>query len=257
VSLPAAGVPLVLQHGTGASVARRGTALVRRGGWAAAASRPGGGPGNEHGDEHGGEHVTIKAVVLDIGGVLEVIDDSVFPGLWPARLGMTATDFLERLDGLPGDPTVGDVTWEEVLAHWRGRLGLDDAATVAIEVDFWRWYVGTLDVELFDWFAAQRSHRLTAILSNSSPGAREHERQHGFEDVVDLLVYSHEVGLAKPDPAIYELTARRLGVRPEEIAFLDDDQPRVEGARRAGWHAVLHVSTPQSIEAMERIIAGD
>jgi FMN phosphatase YigB (HAD superfamily) len=200
--------------------------------------------------------VTVKAVVLDIGGVLEVIDDSLFPGPWPARLGLTATEFLERLDGLPGDPAVGDLTWEEVRGHWRERLRLDDGATAAIEADFWRWYVGTLDLELFDWFAAQRRHRLTAILSNSSPGAREHERHHGFEDVVDLLVYSHEVGLAKPDPAIYELTARRLGVRPEEIVFLDDDEPRVEGARRAGWHAVLHVSTPQSIAEMERIIAG-
>ncbi|WP_457205090.1 HAD-IA family hydrolase [Nocardioides sp. P5_C9_2] len=198
----------------------------------------------------------IEAVVLDIGGVLEVIDDSLFPGPWPARLGLSDGQFAERLDGLVGDPMVGEVTWPEVLDHWRGRLGLTPAQTTALEEDYWRWYVGTLDRELFDWFVGQRRHRLTAILSNSSPGARERERCHGFESVVDDLVYSHEVGLAKPDPAVYALSAERLGVRPERVLFLDDTEIRVDGARAAGWHAVHHVSTPHSIAEMERILAG-
>lgn len=199
--------------------------------------------------------VPIEAVVLDIGGVLEVIDDSLFPGPWPARLGLSDEQFAERLDGLPGDPMLGEVTWPEVLDHWRARLGLTAAQVTGIEEDYWRWYVGTLDRVLFDWFVGQRQHRLTAILSNSSPGARERERCHGFEAVVDDLVYSHEVGLAKPDPAVYALTAERLGVRPEQVLFLDDTEVRVAGARSAGWHAVHHVSTPVSIAAMERIIA--
>jgi FMN phosphatase YigB (HAD superfamily) len=198
----------------------------------------------------------IKAVVLDIGGVLEVIDDSVFPGPWPARLGLTDQEFAERLDGLPGDPAVGGVTWDEVLGHWRSRLRLDDLQADALEADYWRWYVGTLDADLFTWFVGQRPQRLTAIVSNSSPGAREREHHHGFEEAVDLLVYSHEVGLAKPDPRIYALTTQRLGVRPDEVLFLDDDEPRVAGARAAGWHTVHHVSTAESIAQMERIIAG-
>src|SRR5687767_11579077 len=40
--------------------------------------------------------VAIKAVVFDIGGVLEIIDDSVFPGRWPGRLGLEAYEFLRR-----------------------------------------------------------------------------------------------------------------------------------------------------------------
>ena len=48
--------------------------------------------------------------------------------------------------------------------------------------DYWRWYVGTLDQALFDWFAAQRPARKTGIVSNSGPGAREAERRWGFED---------------------------------------------------------------------------
>ncbi len=197
----------------------------------------------------------IRAVVFDIGGVLEVNDDDLFPGPAEQRLGMAAGSIAGGLAALPGDPVTGGATVDQVRAEWQRVLGLDDEQADALMADFWRWYVGTLDRPLVDWFAAQRPHRLTGILSNSGPGAREAERVHGFEEITDDLVYSHEVGLAKPDPAAYELTTRRLGVEPGEVLFLDDVEANVEAARAFGWHAVLHVSTVDSIAEMERIIA--
>ncbi len=149
---------------------------------------------------------------------------------------------------------VGEVTEHQVRAEWQRVLGLDDRQVDALVDDFWRWYVGTLDRQLFDWFAGQRPARLTAILSNSGPGARERERCHGFEDVTDDIVYSHEVRLAKPDPAAYELVTRRLRVEAGEVLFLDDVEANVVAARALGWHAVLHRDTASSIAEMERII---
>jgi putative hydrolase of the HAD superfamily len=199
--------------------------------------------------------MAIRAVVLDIGGVLEVIDDDVFPAPAERRLGLDPGTIAGGLAGLPGDAVVGEVTEDEIRAEWQRALALDDRQVDALVDDFWRWYVGTLDRELFDWFAAQRPARLTAILSNSGPGARERERCHGFEDVTDDIVYSHEVGLAKPDPAAYELVTGRLGVEPAEVLFLDDVEANVVAARALGWHAVLHRDTATSISEMECVIA--
>jgi epoxide hydrolase-like predicted phosphatase len=56
-----------------------------------------------------------------------------------------------------------------------------------------------------------------------------------FDDVVD----SCDVGLRKPDPAIYRLACERLGVAPEAAVFLDDTRRHVEGARQVGLHAIL------------------
>jgi len=81
------------------------------------------------------------------------------------------------------------------------------------------------------------------------------ERHHGFEAVTDDIVYSHEVGLKKPDPAVFELTVSRLDVAPEEIAYLDDVPANVEAAR-ARWRGVLHEETEASIAAIEALIAG-
>jgi putative hydrolase of the HAD superfamily len=197
----------------------------------------------------------IKAVVLDIGSVLEVIDDAVFPAPFENRLGLAPGTVAAAAD-FEGDPGLGQITEDDVRRHWQRRLGLTDDQVAELMADYWRWYVGSLDQTLVDWFASVRGRGLKAgILSNSGPGAREAERHWGFEEMTDDLVYSHEVGLAKPDPAVYALAAARLGVEGSEIAFLDDVGANVAAARAAGWHAVLHEDTGRSIAELERIIA--
>ena len=205
----------------------------------------------------------VRAVVLDIGSVLEVVDDAVFPAPFLTRHGLPADAFEARVRALPGDGMTGEVTEAEVRARWQADLELSDGQADELMADFWRWYVGTLDQPLFDWFAGLRDRGLlVGILSNSAPGAREAERHLGFEAVTDDIVYSHEVGLAKPDPRIYALVEERLGVAPAEIAILDDHAPHVEAARAAGWHAVLHDGadgtdgTAASIAAIEALLAG-
>jgi HAD superfamily hydrolase (TIGR01549 family) len=194
-------------------------------------------------------------VVFDIGSVLEVIDDGVFPTPFEERHGLAPGTVTDAAD-FRGDPGIGQITEAELRGHWMQRLALTDEDADELMADYWRWYVGTLDQPLFDWFAGVRGRGLKAgILSNSGPGAREAERCWGFEEITDEIVYSHEVGLGKPDPRIYALTAARLAVEPPEIVFLDDAAANVEAARVAGWHAVLHEETTRSIAALERTIA--
>jgi HAD superfamily hydrolase (TIGR01509 family) len=199
----------------------------------------------------------VEAVVLDIGSVLEVIDDTVFPGPWCERLGVARLELMTRLDAcLAGDPGLGEISEAELRGCWQRELGLTDEDADGLMATYWRWYAGELDVEMTTWFAGLRDRGLVVgILSNSCSGAREAERHWGFEAMTDDIVYSHEVGLAKPDPAVYALTAERLGVRPEAIAFLDDVPANVGAARACGWQAVLHESTPSSIRAMEALLA--
>ena len=198
----------------------------------------------------------IAAVVSDIGSVLEVIDDAVFPAPFEQRWALPP-GAVAAASAFDGEPGLGELTETEFRGHWQKRLRLSDEQTDDLMADYWRWYVGTLDQALVDWFAGVRGRGLKAgILSNSGPGAREAERHWGFEEMTDDIVYSHEVGLAKPDPAVYALAASRLGVEPGEIVFLDDVEAAVEAARAAGWHGVLHEDTARSIAELERIIAG-
>ena len=93
----------------------------------------------------------------------------------------------------------------------------------------------------------QLSGRRLGILSNTCSFHWEHCRSR-FRIVADAFgvhTLSYEVGVAKPDPKIYELAARRAGFGPPEIFFVDDIQENVTGARAAGFDAVLYTSTGQ------------
>ena len=72
-----------------------------------------------------------------------------------------------------------------------------------------------------------------------------------FDDVVD----SSEVGMRKPDPAIYLLACERLGVAPERTVFLDDAERNVEGARAVGmWGVVVGPDPHEALEQLDRIL---
>jgi putative hydrolase of the HAD superfamily len=98
------------------------------------------------------------------------------------------------------------------------------------------------------FFRSLRPRYRTALLSNSGSGARreEQERYH-FNEMTDLIIYSHEVGIEKPDPRIYALTCERLGVQPEEVVFLDDTEANVAAAAAYSMHAILFTDTAQAI----------
>lgn len=204
----------------------------------------------------------VRAVVFDVGGVLEQVDDHSWPQTWAerwaGRAGLSPDELSAALDAQPpiGDLLTGGATEQDFRDLYAAALGLNGAQADVMMAEMWDAYCGTLDQELFAWFTSLRGEYLLGILSNSSDGARREEsRRHGIPDAVDVVVYSHEVGLAKPDPAVYALATQRLGVAPDEIVFLDDSVSAVSGARQAGWHAVLHTDTPTSIGELERLLA--
>jgi epoxide hydrolase-like predicted phosphatase len=198
--------------------------------------------------------MTVRAVVFDIGGVLEVPTDINLDGRWERRLGLRPGKFFDwlRRSGLGRDANLGRIS-EADFAQALGRLyGLDESATEELLAELWDWYSGELNTEMADYFQRLRPRYGTAILSNAAAGGRrEEERRYGFSAMADVLVYSYEVGIEKPDRRIYEITCERLGVRPSEVVFLDDLEVNVVAARQVGMRAVRFQSTAQAIYEME------
>jgi epoxide hydrolase-like predicted phosphatase len=198
--------------------------------------------------------MAVRAVVFDIGGVLEVPTDITLDGRWERRLGLRPGKFFDRLrrSGLGRDANLGRIS-EADFAQALGRLyGLDESATEELLAELWDWYSGELNTEMADYFQRLRPRYRTAILSNAAAGGRREEgRRYGFSAMADVLVYSYEVGMEKPDRRIYEITCERLGVRPSEVVFLDDLEVNVVAARQVGMRAVRFQSTAQAIYEME------
>ena len=83
---------------------------------------------------------------------------------------------------------------------------------------------------------------LTNFSAETFPVARE---RFAFLELFDDIVVSGEVGLAKPDPEIFALVARRAGRPPGDCVFVDDSPANVAGAAAAGMDAVLFTDTGQ------------
>jgi 2-haloacid dehalogenase len=62
------------------------------------------------------------------------------------------------------------------------------------------------------------------------------------------VVISGEEGVCKPDAEIFRRCEARFGFGPGDVVFLDDSATNVEGARAAGWDAVLF-TTPEQARA--------
>jgi epoxide hydrolase-like predicted phosphatase len=199
--------------------------------------------------------VSIRAVAFDVGGVLTRVGrSSDFEETWQERLGMTQAEFGQALACV--DPDGLAYTGRLSETQFKARLSTALRLSAMQADEFMAGLCGELDADLFTYAANLRPRYNTAILSDAIDGARrEHQARYGFEQLVDVIIYSYEVGLAKPDPRVYRLLCDRLAVPPGEVVFLDDRPENVKGACELGIHGLLHESTAQSIKAVDALLA--
>lgn len=91
-------------------------------------------------------------------------------------------------------------------------------------------------------------HRLYYLSNMPAPYAEHLERSHDFFDLFDDGVFSARVQLMKPDAAVFDAAARRFGLAPPELLFIDDVPHNVDAARTLGWQA-LHYRNATDCEA--------
>ena len=198
-------------------------------------------------------------MVFDLGGVLEigdVIDRGVRPA-WLAHMceqrgwDEAELDLRFRNADLPADPP------HAVLQDsYRRSFELDTETFSDFWRGFWDWYCGELNTELWHFITTQLVGRFRlAILSNSGPGARvEEEARYELSRNFDPIVYSHEIGVAKPATEAFAVLQQRLGVPYEQTCFVDDSAANLRVAERLGMTAVLHTEgeTARVIQTLRR-----
>jgi putative hydrolase of the HAD superfamily len=188
-----------------------------------------------------GEQSTTQAVIFDFGGVIcfppseaQWREAAEFCG---AHRHDFETAFWEDRDAYDAG--------KDSLVYWNAvgqRLGIrfDDATIEGLmqrEIAFW----SRFDDRVLRWIGDLRCAGVRAgILSNlPRPIGENLKSLPGFLAHFDEVTFSYELGVVKPQPAIYNRAIEGLRIEPGATLFLDDRPSNVDGARAAGLHAEI------------------
>ncbi|WP_149180412.1 HAD family phosphatase [Streptomyces sp. TRM49041] len=192
--------------------------------------------------------MTATCVILDIGGVLEITPKTGWVQRWEQRLRLPLGTVNERMRDVWRAGSIGSVSEREVHEQVAARLGLDAPQVESLMADLWAEYLGTPNEELIAYVRGLQGICRLGILSNSFVGAREREAAlYHFDDLVEQIVYSHEIGIGKPDLRAFEAACASLDVLPENCLFVDDVAVNVEAAQMAGMQGHLFEDNARTI----------
>ncbi len=196
----------------------------------------------------------IEAIIFDFGGVMVDFRQLDSFQKQEARLELQPGKLAEILWQSPDWrlAEVGAITDEEYWRRIGARLGLHTLEAI-------RGFVENLfrdaqtDPRMADLVRWLRGRYRTGLLSNASDVLpRLLGERYGLDGLFDVEVVSALVGLAKPDPAIYQLALERLGTAPEATILVDDYEPNVASAAALGIRAIHFVGYEALILALQK-----
>jgi putative hydrolase of the HAD superfamily len=202
-----------------------------------------------------------KAIIFDLGNVLLPIDlmltYQAFAAFSPLSESEIATKIKEDELWVPYES--GLQTDEEFRDFLRDRLALsctDSAFDEAFSALLLSYHEG-----VYDWIASLRSNYHLILLSNTSSIHAERftqialgpEGQNLFS-LFHQVYFSFDMGMVKPDPAIYQRVLSEQGFKPNEVLFFDDNLANIQSANKLGIHAHL-VDPSRSLVQIQAILS--
>lgn len=134
--------------------------------------------------------------------------------------------------------------WEKIV----NDAGLDLTKSEIEELNIWDARMWTTQNDAMLAWQQKLSERgiLTGILSNMGDSVHANiEREFDWLSRFDTLVWSYQLRIAKPDPAIYRHVLEELGTQPDETLFIDDKEINIVAALSLGMKGILFTTTAQ------------
>ena len=198
----------------------------------------------------------MKALLLDLGGVVLDIDPSAVLAAWARAAGEDPARLTERwqLDDAYKAFEIGAIDFADYTAALSRRLGIE----LSREQSRIGW--NALLGEPFPAVAAilpQLARRVPLYCFSNTNAVHQAVWQPRLAAILTSFrkVYaSWQIGCRKPDVDAYLHVAADMGVAPPDIVFLDDNAGNVEGARVAGLDARLAAGEEATLACLRHIL---
>ncbi|RJO62070.1 HAD family phosphatase [candidate division WS5 bacterium] len=99
----------------------------------------------------------------------------------------------------------------------------------------------------------------TCLLTNFGDYYEDFDKLWNMDRIFDedKIIVSYKLKMIKPDEDIYFYTLKKIGKKPEETVFIDDNKDNVDTAKRLGMHAILFKSIEQLEKDLEKILESE
>lgn len=200
--------------------------------------------------------MTYKGLILDFGGVVTT-DFYGALNAFSARAGLEAGAFVRTLREVPegrkalAAAECGQMSQRDFEVTMGRLLGLDDKGLLAKALADLR-----PRPEVIDLTRRARAKGVRVAALSNSWGTGDYDPYAGWEldQMFDAVVISDQVGLRKPNPEIYELTATKIGLPPGECLFVDDTEHNLPAARDLGMGTLFFTGADGEVAEIERLI---
>jgi beta-phosphoglucomutase len=180
----------------------------------------------------------IKAVIFDLDGVIVSTDQYHFQA-WKRLADSLGIPFGRELnDRLRGVSRMESL--KIILEMSAKRYSLEEKREMAERKNtyYQELLKGLSPADILpgviNVIQALKDRRVKIAIGSSSKNARAILRAVGLEDEFDVITDGNDTPRSKPDPAVFTIAARRLGVCPEECLVVEDAEAGVEAGSAAG-----------------------
>lgn len=188
----------------------------------------------------------IKAIIFDCFGVLTTSGFRVFRDKYFADEPKKRDRALE----LMSQQNLGTLTYGDLIK------GVSELAGVPKDTVKEYMDENKSNEPLFDYIRKELKPKYKiGLLSNAGDNWLKELFEQKDIKLFDDIVLSYEVGLIKPDPSIYIMAAKRLGVEPEEAVFIDDNPGHCSAAREIGMKSIFYEEFSQAKEDLQKLLA--
>jgi putative hydrolase of the HAD superfamily len=199
--------------------------------------------------------MTIRAVFFDLGGVIVRTEYQSPRQQLAERLGLEYDD-LSRIvfDSETGiQASTGAITsqqhWEAVMK--RLKRPVEDIPSIREE-----FFAGDIvDRDLLNFLRSLRGSHKTGLISNAWSDLRDYLVREKMIDAFDHIIISAEVGVAKPEPGIFQISLKQAGVRADEAVFVDDFYVNIEGCEKLGIRGIHFKDTESTLQQLKQLLS--
>lgn len=183
----------------------------------------------------------VKVILFDLGGVLFTNGSKKFNIAIASRYNLD-DDFVKSVSN--------------------GEIGSKYRESKITRDEFWKLFLQTLNIHEHpddlekEWisyydliegtrdiiFELSKKYKVYYLSDNVKERVDKLDERFGFLKWFVDGIFSHDVGVRKPNPKIYEYAIQKVGVNPDEIVFVDDKESSLIPARQMGITTILFES---------------